>query len=238
MGVHDRLCSSARRSVMGAPGVRQHEPRHGQAAIPHRHRGRQPRLRRCVHPHLGPREVGEVTPAMIDALYAMLRVRGSQRGGALAAGTIARVHVVVRSAFSQAQRWGWVWDNPAEWAHRIVVPPTEMRPPTPAELGRLLDHVQLRDPVFHVLVLLAAMTGARRAQLLGLRWSDVHHDARRVSFCRGWVQGEESPVVAPTKTKLRHSVEISANTHRALMAIAGEANAAHTLEALLAGARR
>jgi hypothetical protein len=62
-------------------------------------------LRRCVHPHLGARQVADVTPAMIDALYAMLRVHGSQRGGPLAAGTIARVHVVVRAAFSQAQRW-------------------------------------------------------------------------------------------------------------------------------------
>ena len=107
-------------------------------------------LRRCVHPHLDARQVADVTPAMIDALYAMLRVHGSQRGGPLAAGTIARVHVVVRAAFSQAQRWGWVWDNPAERAHRIVVPPTEMRLPSPVELQQLLDHIQQRDPVFHV----------------------------------------------------------------------------------------
>lgn len=119
-------------------------------------------LRRCVHPHLGARQVAEVTPAMIDALYAMLRFRGSQRGGPLAAGTIARVHVVVRAAFSQAQRWGWVWvrDNPAERAHRIVVPPTEMRPPSPVEQQHVLDHIQQRDPEFHVLVLLAVIIGA------------------------------------------------------------------------------
>jgi integrase len=115
-----------------------------------------------------------------------------------------------------------VWDNPAERAHRIVVPPTEIRPPTPAELSRLLDHVQQRVPVFHVLVVSAAMTGARRAQLLGLRWSDVHLNVMRVSFCRGWVNGEQAGVVAPTKTKRRHSVEISANTHRALMAVGGD----------------
>lgn len=62
-----------------------------------------------------------------------------------------------------------MWVNPVERAHRIVVPPPELHPPTPAELQQLLDHTQQRDPLFHVLVLLAAMTGARRAQLLGLR---------------------------------------------------------------------
>jgi hypothetical protein len=33
---------------------------------------------------------------------------------------------------------GWVWDNPAERAHRIVTTAAELRPPTPAELQGLV----------------------------------------------------------------------------------------------------
>src|ERR671918_14961 len=44
------------------------------------------------------------------------------------------------AAFSQAMRWGWIWDNPAEHAHRIVSAAPELRPPTPEELRALLDH--------------------------------------------------------------------------------------------------
>jgi len=51
-------------------------------------------LDRYLHPHLGAYRVGDVTPATI---YAKLRVCGSQRGTALSPGTLARVHVVMRS---------------------------------------------------------------------------------------------------------------------------------------------
>ncbi|MDW3213343.1 MAG: hypothetical protein R8G01_05050 [Ilumatobacteraceae bacterium] len=54
-----------------------------------------------------------------------------------------------------------MWDNPAECAHRIAVPPPELRPRTPAVLQHLLDHIRARDVRFHALVLLAATTGAR-----------------------------------------------------------------------------
>ena len=69
-------------------------------------------LDRCLLPHLGHLRVGDVSPSVIDATYAVLRERGSMRGGPLKPGTLSRIHVVLRSAFSQAMRWGWVWANP------------------------------------------------------------------------------------------------------------------------------
>ncbi len=103
-------------------------------------------------------------------------------------------------------------------AHRIVVPPPELHPPTPAELKRLLDYIEPRDRMYHALVLLAATTGARRAQLLGLKWEQVHREVMRVAFCRGWVQGTVGSTEAPTKTKGRHSVDISTLTYDTLVA--------------------
>ena len=97
-----------------------------------------------LHRHIGSVVVGDVTPALIDALYVRLR-RGDNGARPLAAATVARIHVVMSSAFSQAMRWGWVWDNPASRAHRIVVPTNEMRTPTPAELKSLLEFVASRD---------------------------------------------------------------------------------------------
>ena len=94
---------------------------------------------------------------------------------------------------------GWIWDNPAERAHRIVSAAPELQPPTPEELRTLLDHIAARDDQLHLFVALAAVTGARRAQLLGLRWHNVHLDTHRVSFCAGWVEGPDGPVLAATK---------------------------------------
>jgi integrase len=177
-------------------------------------------LDRYLHPQLGGQRVGDVTPALVDATYATLRGRGGVHGKPLGAGSLARVHVVLRSAFAQAQRWGWVWDNPVERAHRIVVPPREMRPPTPAELQTLLQHIAAVDAMFHGFVLLAAISGARRSQLLALRWEDVSHSAMRVSFRSGWVEGPDGPTLATTKTKRAHSVDLDPHTYETLVSLA------------------
>jgi integrase len=169
-------------------------------------------LDRYLHRHLGDLAVGDVTPAIIDGVYATLRRQGGIGGRPLAAGTLARVHTVLRAAFAQAMRWGWIWDNPAERAHRIVATPRELRPPTPEELCTLLDHLEPRDAQLHLFVTLAAVTGARRSQLLALRWHNVDVDAQRVSFCAGWVEGPDGPVLAATKTRRRHSVDIDPTT--------------------------
>jgi hypothetical protein len=66
----------------------------------------------------------------------------------LAAASVARIHVVVRSAFGQAQRRRWVWDNPAAGLHRIAVTAPQMHPPTPAELQVLLDRLARADPAY------------------------------------------------------------------------------------------
>ena len=137
---------------------------------------------------------------------------GGTRGQPLSPGTLARIHVVLRSAFAQAVRWGWVWDNPAERAHRIVATPRELEPPSPAELSELFAAIVGRDQQLHMFVVLAAVTGARRAQLLGLRWHNVDLAHGRVAFCAGWVEGPNGPVLADTKTKRRHMVDLDVAT--------------------------
>ena len=76
----------------------------------------------------------------------------------------------------------------------------------------MLDYIGGRDEQLHLFVVLAAVTGARRSQLLGLRWHNVHLDTHRVSFCAGWVEGPDGPVLAPTKTKRPHSVDLDPDT--------------------------
>ena len=186
-------------------------------------RRRSVRPDRYLHPHLGSRIVADLTSADIDDLYVCLRRSGGIGGKQLQSGTLARIHVVLRSSLGQAMRWGWIWDNPAERAHRIAAAPKEMCPPTPAELRSLLDFVADRDPLLHVFLLTAAVTGARRAQLLGLRWRNIDIERARISFCRGWVEGPDGPVSPSTKTKRPHTVDIDPasfavleNLHRSL----------------------
>ena len=78
-------------------------------------------LNRQLHPHLDTVVLADLTTARIDGLYSHLLARGGASGQALKPGTVKRVHVVLSSALAQAMRWGWIWDNPAERAHRITV---------------------------------------------------------------------------------------------------------------------
>ena len=165
-----------------------------------------------LYPHLGHLAVADVTAATIDAVYATLRRSGGVRQQPLSSGTLARVHVVLRAAFAQAMRWGWIWDNPAERTHRIVTTPAELHPPTPDELRCLFEHVAERDRAFHLFLHLAAYTGARRAQLLALRWHNIRFDSYRISFCAGWVEGPNGPVLTTTKTKRSHVVDLDSDS--------------------------
>jgi integrase len=180
-------------------------------------------LDRYLHPHLGETRVGDVTPAAIDCVYVHLHHGGGRSGQPLAPGTLARIHVVLRSAFSQAMRWGWIWDNPAERAHRITTTTNEPRPPTPDELQVLLRRVATRDPQLHTFLVLASVTGARRAQLLGLRWHNVDTRSYRLSFCDGWVEGPNGHVLATTKTRRRHVVDLDPDSFAVLAAHARRA---------------
>ena len=136
----------------------------------------------------------------------------------MSGGTVQRVHVVLRSALAQAVRWEWIWDNPAAHAARIVAPSREPDPPSVEELAVLLDHLECRDPALHAFVMVAATTGARRAQVLGLRWRNINFDAATVSFTGGWVDGPNGPVLTETKTKRHHLVELDTDTVAVLAA--------------------
>jgi len=54
-------------------------------------------LDRYLHPRLGHVTVGELTAADIDSTYTDLRESGGLRGQPLAAGTLARIHLVLRA---------------------------------------------------------------------------------------------------------------------------------------------
>jgi hypothetical protein len=78
-------------------------------------------VRHHLEPHLGAVVVGELTAARVDAFYGTLRREG------LTAGTVRRIHGVLRAALAQAQRWDWIWINPASNALPDMCPMRSVR---------------------------------------------------------------------------------------------------------------
>lgn len=109
-----------------------------------------------------------------------------------------------------------MWLNPVANASPPRVLPPEVRPPTVEQVTALLDDLRDRDPELFAFVRLAAATGARRSQLLGLRWAELDADHSAIGFCRAFVDGQHGPVLRATKNHRSYRVSIDAGTLRLL----------------------
>jgi integrase len=121
-------------------------------------------MRLHVIPTLGNRRLQRITATEIDALYTELEKK-------LATRTVHHVHTVLGACLNAAIRKGLLVVNPASKAEAPV--------PGASEAGQVLDQDQLtallngfRSSVLYPMVAVAAFTGARRNEILALRWSD------------------------------------------------------------------
>lgn len=155
-------------------------------------------IRARLGPALGSKKVRRLTARDLDRYYAKLHEEG------LAPGTIAKLHSIIRGALEQARRWGIVGSNVADDAS----PPTNVRRPivaVPADVvARMLER---SEGWFAVLLRIAAVTGARRGEVVGLQWRDVDFDAASITIRRSVVRSKDSVRVVRDTTKTnRHGV--------------------------------
>jgi len=136
-----------------------------------------------VLPVLGGTRLQQVTAGHLNSLYRSLLGSGHHNGtSGLAPKTVRNVHIAVSKLFADAGDRGLVGRNVATSAkapkpRKTTV--TEIRFWTPQELSEFLQ--SMKDDRLYALWHVAAMTGMRRGELLGLRWADVDCDAGRLA---------------------------------------------------------
>jgi integrase len=81
----------------------------------------------------------------------------------------------------------------------------------------------------------AASTGARRSQLLGLRWSEIDIAHAAIGFTRALVEGPTGPVLRATKSHRVYRVAIDCSTIRRLVEHRRRAEARATANGLHLG---
>ncbi|MHB1444933.1 MAG: site-specific integrase [Acidimicrobiales bacterium] len=121
---------------------------------------------------------------------------------------IRQVHALLSGAFGQAVRWGWAPVNPAKAATPPVIRQRRIEPPAPAQVEALVREAEKRDPILAVLIMLAALTGARRGELCALRWSDVDLAAGTVRISRSLVDLTGRLEEKDTKTHQERTVSL------------------------------
>ena len=174
-----------------------------------------------IRPHIGHVKLRKLTTSMIDGFYATLRARGGRNGRPLAATSVRRVHVVVRRSLVQARKWGWIAINPAVDASPGRIVRREIDPPAPAAVMALIARADRQEPDFGVFLRLAASSGARRAELCALKWSDVDFDDARMWVRRSLVDQpaggyfeKDTKTHAARKVSLDVSMVALLRTHR------------------------
>ncbi len=169
-------------------------------------------------PHIGETPLRKLTTAKVDALYRHLSQRGGRGGKPLAPATVRRTHNVFHRALGQAVRWGWLAVNPAASASPPRLPARDIRPPSPEQVRLLFARAAEENPAFAVFLQLAAATGARRGELVALRWTDVNLGTGIVTIARGAVKGKDGLVIKDTKTHGTRRVALDQGTVAVLTA--------------------
>lgn len=147
---------------------------------------------RIVVPAIGSIKLRALTARHLDALYASLTAKGNK------ATTVRRVHALIGAALHQAEKWDLVEVNVAR---KASPPPVRQEPivaPSPAEVRAVVEAAEAIEPALGSMLLVGALTGARRGELCALRWSDLDLEAHTLTIARsvyeteggGWAEKE------------------------------------------------
>jgi integrase len=147
-------------------------------------------------PHLGHYRLRELRASHIDRL---LDAVSSKRGGQLSAGSQRRIHSTLRTALNAAVRQRLIPYNPAS---AVELPPVDQAPTavwTREQVATFLAAV--RDDPFYPLFHVVVVTGLRRGEAIGLRWSDLDLDHGILRVRQQVVQLGGKLHLGPPKTK-------------------------------------
>ncbi|MBA2609504.1 MAG: site-specific integrase [Actinobacteria bacterium] len=168
---------------------------------------------RYICPAVGDIPLRRLRADHLDALYCSLSEHGGRDGNGLAPKTVLEVHMIMRAALAMALERELVMRNVAHGARARRRPPTRgaARTWTADELRAFLDSARGHRlyPALH----LAAHTGMRRGEIVGLKWRDLDPRTARLSISRTLQNVGGRPVEFGVKTRSsRRTVDVDAGT--------------------------
>jgi len=154
-------------------------------------------------PYFGQMTLGQIKPAVIDKDFR------ASLPEALSVNSKRNILMLLRTMLQSAVNWDLLPANPFTARHKIRVSASSRekkgRALTPEESGKLLDACEGETGV---IVATTLLTGMRRGEVFGLRWSDIDFDRNLIHVQQTifWKQGkswkpeEHGPVFVPPKS--------------------------------------
>ena len=151
---------------------------------------------KTIKPAIGNLPLREIDGGVLDDLYVSLLTRKPP----LSPTSVRRVHALVASAYNWAVRKRELSYNPAEGATPPQARQVQRAVPSVEEVQLLIETAEKDDPDMAAFIALAAITGARRGELCGLRWGDVDEGLKTLSIVRSYAVVDGQHIFKSTKT--------------------------------------
>lgn len=171
-------------------------------------------IRDVLEPRIGQRAVRDVTPMVVRAMWA----RAEDDGVSLH--SLRRSYTILKRSFDLAREIGWTTgSNPVAGITPTPVPVrSKVMSIEPDVLRALLDRVA-HDVELHAWLRIAAATGARRGEVVALRWADIDTTRNRITIDEGVTVALRGVEVGSTKTGAIRHVHVGPATMAAIDAL-------------------
>lgn len=154
----------------------------------------QDRARRILDLHLLPAfggdRISRITRQQIEHYMA-------ERAGQVKNATVNKELIRLKHLLNYAVAWGYLKANPAKGGKTgiklLTVPPAKATYLVPEQVERLLEACGRHSIGLWAIVVIAANTGMRQGEILGLTWADVDLRAKQITLVR--TKNNESRIV-------------------------------------------
>lgn len=173
-------------------------------------------LLKRINPMIGHMKIAEVRPQHLNKLYAELGdLNVNKRNGrALSNKTILEHHRIISTIFSQAEKEMLVPYNPASKATPPKVERKEANYFQTDVIKSILSCLESESLKWKLIVHMLLITGARRGEILGLKWANVDWDEKCIHICNNLLYSPSKGIylTTPKTKKSRRPIKLPAET--------------------------
>ncbi len=177
-----------------------------------------------ILPSFGEVELEDINSTHLQNFVDFLSTEGASAAGnkALSPATVKRYATVFSSIIAEAWKMKFIETNPFE--HKYINYPKIIQPELEAyndkEISQFIAALETEDVRTKALLTLAVSTGMRRAELVGLMWSDVNFDSAEIRIVRSVYKpkGEEQKLKTPKSVCSVRTVYMPDSCVRSLLA--------------------
>ena len=172
-----------------------------------------------IYPQIGHIKLRELRADHLNDLYTLLGQDGqNKRGGKLSVKTILEHHRLISTVLEQAVKEGLV---PFNVASRATLPKAEHKEVNyfqPEQVAAIRDALELEPMKWKMLVHLLLITGARRGEVLGLKWDKVDFEGNRIYICNSILYSPDIGIYesTPKTERSRRYITLPAETMQLL----------------------